>query len=99
FFFLSSCYVSGKEVSGNQFVDALDSAVRRARADVKNHRILIKDAVVFLQEVIVFQGKKSLLLAAPAIPNILCNHPFSSLLYTDILPAPCCSSFLFFLHL
>ena len=48
---MSSCYVSGKEVSGNQFVDALDSAVRRARADVKNHRILIKDAVVFLQEV------------------------------------------------
>ena len=26
-------YVSGKEVSGNQFVDALDSAVQRARAD------------------------------------------------------------------
>ena len=48
---MSSCYVSGKEVSGNQFVDALDSAVRRARADVKNHRILIKDAVVFLANV------------------------------------------------
>lgn len=28
-------YVSGKNVTGNQFVDALDSAVQRARADKK----------------------------------------------------------------